>query len=135
MEKIDIKILPTVGSYVSADNTNGTKEIIEKEYYGQGMIYKNWDNFVNHPDEVCYIPELSDNKYTRQDLIDLCGGNAKMAEIMFDELDWQHPESLLEDWKCNSEIGKCDNCGWIYDCYDELICPKCGLKLEEVEEI
>ena len=131
----DIKILPTVGNYIPADNANGTKEIFEKEYYGQGMIYKNWDNFVNHPDEVCYVPELSNNKYTKQDLIDLCGGNTKMAEIMFDELDWQHPESLLADWECNGEIGVCDRCGWIYSYDDELRCPNCGAKLKEVEGI
>ena len=56
----------TVGKYIP--ESRDQPEVIEREYYGQGMIYKNWEAYYDtaHPDRVCYIPELSDSLYTRQ---------------------------------------------------------------------
>ena len=47
-----------IGSY-SPEN-GGKPEIIDRDYYRQGWIFKDEDAFQNRPDDVCYIPELSD---------------------------------------------------------------------------
>ena len=90
-----------IGSY--SPKNEGKPEIIDRDYYRQGWIFKDEDAFQNRPDDVCYIPELSDEKYTRNDILKLLAGDEELAETMFEELDWQHPESLLEDWKANGE--------------------------------
>lgn len=119
----------TIGKYIPASENQ--PEIIEKDWYGQGMIYKNWDAYENHPSEVCYIPELSDSKYTRKDIVEMCHGNEELAKEVFQCLDWQHPESLIEDWMCNDDIVVCEKCGWMFDYYGHETCPKCGTEYEE----
>lgn len=106
-----------IGKYIPA--AGDTEEYVEKEFFGQGFIYKNDEAFRRSMDRVCYIPEYSrlsyfdeetnedveygaHTKYTRRDFIKLCNGNEKLAEMLFDDVDWQHPESLLEEW---SECG------------------------------
>ena len=106
-----------IGKYIPA--TGDTEEVVEKEFFGQGFIYKNDEAFRKNMDEICYIPEFSrlscfneetnedveygsHTKYTRRDFINLCNDNEKLAEMLFDDVDWQHPESLLEEW---SECG------------------------------
>ena len=42
---------------------------IEREGYGQGYIFKDEDAFLNRPDDVCYIAELSDETYTKNDIL------------------------------------------------------------------
>mgnify|MGYP006922384709 CR=1 FL=1 len=56
-----------VGSYIPPDE-NEKGEVIKREFYGQGMIFKSDEAFYDwqHPDRVCYIPELSDSTYTRE---------------------------------------------------------------------
>ena len=57
---------------------------------------KDEDAFLNRPDEVCYIPELSDEKYTRNDIISICKENEAIANEVFNNLDWQCPETEIE---------------------------------------
>lgn len=105
-----------------------TNNLIEREFYGQGFIYKNFDNFYNKSKDICYIPELSTNDneiatldntvtYNYFDFLELAKGfletNIKskawclrnhttaedIAKDLFESLDWQHPESLLCDWE------------------------------------
>lgn len=97
-----------IGSY--SPERGNEPEIIDRGYYRQGWIFKDEDAFQNRPDDVCYIPELSDEKYTRNDILKILAGDEELAETMFEELDWQHPESLLEDWKANGEIAWCPHC-------------------------
>ena len=120
-----------IGSY-SPENGN-KPERIDRDYYRQGWIFKNEDAFQNRPDDVCYIPELSDTKYTRNSILELLAGDKELAETMFEELDWQHPESLLEDWKVNGEVAWCQYCKKYVQVYDEEIekCPVCGAELED----
>ena len=43
-----------IGSY---SPENGSKpEIIDRDYYRQGWIFKDEDAFQNRPDDVCYMP-------------------------------------------------------------------------------
>jgi len=100
--------------------------IITLEHYGQGYIYKNFEAFNNKTDEICYVPELcSDDKiktvknsttYNYNDFLELCQGMYDTEEgvkewcdknnvtphmiavDLFESVDWQHPETLLNEW-------------------------------------
>lgn len=123
-----------VGSYTPPDK-NGNGEKIVREYYQQGYIFKDEEAFydVEHPDRVCYIPELSDTKYTRNDILQECNGQADLAEEVFGTVDWQHINSLLEDWFRDKELDICKKCGKMFNCYGVCYgadrCPYCGTVL------
>lgn len=120
-----------VGSY--EPETDDKPAIINREHYRQGWIFKDEDAFLNHPDKVCYIPELSDTTYTRNSIVEMLNGDEELAQEMFYELDWQHPESLLEDWIRCDEITYCETCEkYIQTGGEKLkICPVCGTELED----
>ena len=118
-----------IGSYTPA--TGETPAIIDREYFGQGFIFKDGAAFHSHPDQPCYIPELSDAVYTRQDFIKLCGGREDFAEICFDIVDWQSPESWIQEQFTNAEWDICPKCGHWYSRHtDARPCAKCGGGLE-----
>jgi len=88
---------------------------IEKEFFQQGYIYKNFEAFCEKTNEVCYIPELDDAEfytegvgYTYQDFVNLAKEHFEelgvngipeiLAEVLFEFCDWQHPETLLDEW-------------------------------------
>lgn len=128
-----LKNLEKESLVIGKDHIESKPEIIDRDYYRQGWIFKDEDAFQNRPDDVCYIPELSDEKYTRNDILKILAGDEELAETMFEELDWQNPESLLEDWKANSEIAWCPHCAGYVQTYDKEIekCPVCGTELED----
>ena len=102
---------------------------IEKEFEGQGYIYKNYRAFFEKTDEVCYVPEYStssvedketvddDSKYTYKDFVriaqkfidenedvqEYCKEEELTAEDIaqdiFETIDWQSPETLIVDWE------------------------------------
>lgn len=113
-----------VGKYTPVEGD--MPEVIEREYYGQGMIFKDEEAYKEHPDRVCYVPELSDSTYTREDFLNFCDGNVEMADELFDNCNWQHPESLVEDWVVNGEWEKCERCGVLFDCQMHDSCTNCG---------
>lgn len=115
-----------VGKYTPGNEEDNIPEIIEREHYSQGMIFKDEEAYKKHPDRVCYVPELSDSTYTRQEFLNLCDGNEEMADELFDNCDWQHPESLIEDWVVNGEWEKCEHCGALFDCQMHDSCTNCG---------
>ena len=118
-----------IGSYTEA--TSETPAVIEREFYQQGMIFKDEAAFLNHYDVPCYIPELSDEVYTKQEIINLCGGREDLAQKCFDALDWQHPETWIEEQFVNGEWDECPACKYFYDRYDKPEpCEKCGGSLE-----
>ena len=74
------------------------------EWIGQGYGYKGeWDPENIH--DIIYIPEYGykdntverKNAYSYKDFIDLCDGDIKKAEILFENIDWQFPETALEE--------------------------------------
>ena len=71
--------------------------VIQREFYGQGYIFKDETAFLSHPDQVCYVPELSDTAYTRNDLLALCDGQEKLAQRCFDCLNWQSPTTWVDE--------------------------------------
>lgn len=90
-----------VGSYLPE-----TDEYV-RAWYGQGYVYKDENAYVNHPTATCYVPELSDARYTALDLVQLTGESMEhhpLVDRLFDCLDWQHPESVLcETWFMDNE--------------------------------
>ena len=41
--------------------------MLEREYFQQGWIFKDWRAFRNNMDAPCYVPELDDTVYTKKD--------------------------------------------------------------------
>lgn len=114
-----------VGSYTPPDE-NGEGEEIIREWFGQGMVFKDEDAFYNRPDDACYVPELSDTVYTRNSILEECDNQEDLATQVFELLDWQHVSTVLEDWKINGEIAVCETCGRLFECYEVSKCPHCG---------
>lgn len=107
--------------------------ILNREFYQQGNIFKDEDAYRNRKSEPCYVPELSDSVYTGEDFLNICNGQQEFADELFDGVDWQHPESLKEDWIVNNEWVVCDGCGKLVNygdgCNDKK-CSNCGKKVE-----
>ena len=122
-----------VGAYIP--ETEDREAVIEREWYGQGHIFKDEDAFLHHPERVCYVPELSDSAYTRQDFLDMCNGQEEFAAECFYAVDWQHPETWLEEQYVHEEWGWCADCEKIYDMEGEPCpCPECGAPPESERE-
>ena len=109
--------------------------IIDREFYGQGKIFKDEDAYRNRKNEPCYVPELSNSIYTGQDFLDMCYGQQEFADELFNGVAWQHPETLKEDWLTNNEGIECE-CGTIVDYGDgsnDTKCPHCGKEINQDE--
>lgn len=114
-----------IGSYTPG--TGDQDASVERDWYRQGYIFKDEEAFLHHPEQVCYVPELSDAAYTRQDFLDMCNGQEEFAEQCFHAVDWQHPETWVEEQYRNDEWGWCEDCRKIYDMEGEPCpCPECG---------
>lgn len=98
---------------------------IDRELWGQGEIYRSEEAYFLKPDEICYIPELSNTVYKKQDFLDMCNGNVQIANMLFEQVDWQHPETLLSEWRENGEVEDCPICGYTFLSYEKGECPKC----------
>ena len=119
-----------VGTYVPG--TEKKETVIQREYYRQGWIFKDEAAFLFHADQVCYVPELSDEGYTRQGFMDLCNGQEDFAAECFRAVDWQCPETWVDEQYREDEWGYCPVCEMIYDMAGEVCaCPVCGWNPEE----
>ncbi len=116
-----------VGKYIPGNKESGTPEVIEREFYSQGMIFKDEEAYYNkdHPDRICYIPELDDDLYSRNDFLKICNGQEEIADVIFFQCDWQHPETCLQD-QWFEELDVCPKCGKWFWCYGKMECPYCG---------
>lgn len=112
-----------IGKYTPAQN--GREALIQREFYGQGYIVKDEAAYITHPDQVCYVPELSDVLYTHNDLLALCDGQECFARLCFDCVDWQSPETWIEEQFAYGEWKECPTCSrWIgFELMRE--CPHC----------
>lgn len=82
--------------------------------------------------EVCYIPENvsgDDDFYTHNDFLVLCGGKEDLAAQLFDSVDWQHPEVVIDENLRYGLWAVCPRCGNLYDTHDqpEVFCPECNI--------
>ena len=122
-----------IGSYTP--ESDEVETVIERGYYRQGWIFKDEEAFLHHPDKVCYVPELSDEGYTRQNFLDMCNGQEEFACECFYAVDWQSPKTWIDEQYRNDEWQYCPHCGKIYDMAGEACaCPVCGKNPEEVKE-
>lgn len=100
---------------------------IDREWHGQGYIFKDEEAFLTAPDAPCYVAELSDEIYTHRDILRICNGQEEVAKLCFDEIDWQHPETWLDEAIMNDEFEMCPKCKKLYPMYGErCACPVCG---------
>ena len=112
-----------IGKYAAPQD--GRPAIIQREFYGQGYIFKDEAAFLSHPDQVCYVPELSDTAYTHNDLLALCDGQEKLAQRCFDCLNWQSPTTWVDEQFIFGEWVRCEKCHRVYDAEDNAACPYC----------
>lgn len=112
-------------------DAGGNIVVLERDFYGQGMIFKDEEAFYKSEDKPCYVPELSDTVYTRKDFLRLCNEQDSIAEMVFGAVDWQHPESFLDEQYAEGELATCKNCKKIFESYDVKTCPHCGAELKE----
>lgn len=114
-----------------AIDEDGEISDLVRGYFRQGMVFKDEDAYLHHKDKPCYVPELSDSIYTGEDFLGICNGQQDFADELFEEVDWQHPETLKEDWIRNNEWVECD-CGTLVNygdgCNDKK-CPNCGKEI------
>lgn len=121
-----------IGSYIP--ETEDQEAVIDREYYRQGWIFKDEEAFLHHPEQVCYVPELSNEGYTRQDFLAMCNGQEELAEFLFEMVDWQSPETLKSELLATYEIDFCPVCKKYYFMQGEQIpCPICEANPEEIE--
>lgn len=112
-----------IGRYTAPQG--GRPAIIQREFYGQGYIFKDEAAFLSHPDKVCYVPELSDTAYTHNDLLALCDGQEQLAQRCFDCLNWQSPTTWVDEQFIFGEWVRCEKCHRVYDAEDNAACPHC----------
>ena len=109
-------------------NNKEHEDFFEREYYRQGFVYKDEEAFLHSLKRVCYVPELTDAKYTQEDFMEMCNGQEDFARECFYAIDWQHPETWIEEQYLNNEWGWCNRCEMIYEMFgDSCACPKCGM--------
>lgn len=83
---------------------------IQKEFAqlgaNQGIFFKDEEAFINKKG-ICYSPEDSDETYTYDDYINITkeflgrynGDIERVARMFFDYSEWQHVETLAEEWE------------------------------------
>lgn len=52
---------------------------------------------------------------------------------MFGAVDWQHPETYLDEQYAQGEMATCKVCGKIFLSYEVKNCPNCGAEVKEEE--
>jgi len=75
-----------------------------KEQSGDGEFYMDFEAFENKSNEVCYISELSDKEYKFEDFLLIAKGNLKLAQIIFQTVGWQTPETVFNELVNSGEI-------------------------------
>jgi hypothetical protein len=87
-------------------------ETFEKTDTTNGYCFKDYQAFENKKG-ICYIPELSDEKYTYKDFMQIAKGNKNLAHTLFCIVDWQHPETLLDEIEIEGDLDDYKKCGLI----------------------
>lgn len=129
------------------ETEEGILKIIETFTGGYYKADIPWGSFKDvNPDEIVYIPENGytylDNgeldvdclcTYTASDLIEMFNGNVECAELLFDTLDWQFPDTLFdEEYNCG-EIKYCSKCDKFFYDYWNKECKVCGTRYDNAD--
>ena len=97
----------------SAEEIRSLRSVLQKTAYAHSEperedslkdLYRGFRSEINfqlYPDRVCYVPENWDFAdgygYTRNDFLALCNGDPQQAQALFNECEWQHPETILDE--------------------------------------
>lgn len=89
----------------SVENPLSDNPEYKKEHTGNGFVFKDEIAFEYFNDRVCYVAELEGNDEfddyvgsSYSDFLEICEGDTKLALDLFEEVDWQHPSTLYNDW-------------------------------------
>jgi hypothetical protein len=127
---------------VPSSKEEAIKFIISPEHHGgnDGFYFQDYDAFERKDGSICYVPEhgfdnaapvFDDedgywydskdlNVYTFEDFLRIAG-TVSRARILFESVDWQCPETLMEEW-VQANIWEDEPVG----VQKEGICPICG---------
>lgn len=102
----------------------------------QGAYFKSPLSFRAYPDAPCYCGENMDEYWTYNDFMQLAEGNEEIAEDLFCSLEWQHPETLFEEYLRDGEYERCAACGKLIHakCEEVEKCPHCGIVNAQKQE-
>lgn len=84
----DVCYIPEYGFDNEEENANQLFEFHAKEAAASGVEYNSY---------------IATSGYTREDLEALCDGMNFNARELFDHLDWQYPETLIDEWQRDEE--------------------------------
>lgn len=122
---------PDQDDYYETIDDFATTALIEK--YGKPAKpepMKNKGAYYNGMQAICYVPENAESDkdhYSHSRLLALVHGDEKLCKQLFDTLDWQFPETLIDENLRDGLWGECEACGRYYDTsivkYNE--CPIC----------
>jgi hypothetical protein len=98
---------------------------LEREYFEQGYVFKDYNAFEDDPKAPCYVPELTDCYYTKNDFMAICNYQEDIARMVFEAVNWQCPETFIEEQFAEEELCFCENCKKIFESYMVDECPYC----------
>ncbi len=58
---MDMKICERIG--ICKVDSDGNIVELQREFFSQGWVFKDWEAFQNRPDAPCYVTELDDAVY------------------------------------------------------------------------
>lgn len=95
------------------------------------------DAYKNSMHEICYIPENAESEadeYSHSRLLALVHGDSNLCDQLFSILEWQFPETLIDENLRDGLWGECEACGRYYDTKDEEVteCPCCYTPLSPI---
>lgn len=116
---------------ITVDKSNRIIQI-RRGWLGQGWGFKDPDAYKADKTAPCYVSELEEETaYTGNDFLELCNGQKEIADVVFDMVDWQAPETLIDEWLGEGELVECEECGkWVLAMHmmqesDKVYCPTC----------
>lgn len=88
------------------------------------------DAFYKDYHSICYVPENAESnkdQYSRSRLLALVHGDESLCTQLFETLEWQFPETLIDENVRDGLWGKCEACGRYHDTEDKEMteCPHC----------
>lgn len=69
------------------------------------------EKFPEDLDNICYVDDYGCG-YTGTSFLELAGGNRSTANLLFESLAWQCPDTLLQEWLAEDLVYECP-CGAI----------------------
>ncbi|MDR3266000.1 MAG: hypothetical protein LBT24_00305 [Tannerella sp.] len=86
---------------------DGSAPKFKKEYYNYGEVANIFIDeiaFSYFHNMICYIPDLGEEEKTEDgctynDFLEIAEGNEKIARHLFDEVTWEYPSTLYEQWE------------------------------------